>query len=44
MTIYYGSYGLAGIASSACNVQNFRGFLCKDGADLRIESFSCKKV
>ena len=38
-------YGLAGIASCACNVQNFLYFflLFKDEADLRMESFSCKQ-
>ena len=38
-------YGLAGIASCACNVQKILGvfILFKDGADLRMESFSCKQ-
>ena len=46
MTVGYW-YGLAGIASCACNVQKFRFlspfFLFEDGADLKMESFSCKQ-
>ena len=35
-------YGKAGIVSCAGNVQKILFFLFKDGADLRMENFSCK--